>query len=224
MRETVERNASLHGDLWQTKPSDRFVLRWIKVHLSSRITPRLLDWEWLEPWMITLSSLFVAMTAGLSFAFGYGGAAGTLAACAQVLDGVDGQFARITGRQSKGGAFWDSVLDRYADGAMMIGLVIYLMRSPGMIPSWLILLLAYFALTGSNLVSYSSARAESLKIDLGRPTLASKGSRTTVMILAAWASVFWPQVPLIALAYLALHPNAVVAGRLARTLRTSDPP
>jgi phosphatidylglycerophosphate synthase len=216
-------DASLNGKVWQTKPSDRFVLRWIKVNLSSRITPRLLHWNWLEPWMITLFSAGLAVAAGLIFASGYGWAAGTLAVCAQILDGVDGQYARVTGRQSKGGAFWDSVLDRYADGAMMVGLIVYLMRFADLLPPWLILLMAYLALTGSNLISYSSARAESLKIDLGMPTLASKGSRSTVMILAAWSSSFWPQLPLPALIYLAVHPNLVVAGRLWRTVRLSDP-
>jgi phosphatidylglycerophosphate synthase len=213
----------LKDSSWQTKPSDRFVLRWIKVNLSARITPRLLQRTWLAPWMITLFSSCIAVAAGAIFALGYGWAAGTFAACAQVLDGVDGQYARITGRQSKGGAFWDSVLDRYADGAMMIGLGIYLIRLPESLPLWLLLLLAFLAITGSNLISYSSARAESLKLDLGKPTLASKGTRSTVMILSAWASLFWPQAPLLGLLYLALHPNMVVASRLIRTLRTSDP-
>ncbi len=221
--ESWQMDASSNGNFWQTKPSDRFVLRWIKVNLSSKITPRLLHWNWLDPWMITLFSAGLGVTGGVIFASGYGGAAGVFAACTQILDGVDGQYARITGRQSKGGAFWDSVLDRYADGAMMVGLIIYLFRFSDLLPPWLLLLMAYLAFTGSNLISYSSARAESLKIELGPPTLASKGSRSTIMILAAWSSSFWPQAPLLALTYLSVHPNLVVARRLWRTLRLSDP-
>ncbi|WP_244086204.1 hypothetical protein [Desulforhabdus sp. TSK] len=83
---------------WQTKPSDRFVLRWIKVHLSARITPHLLTWSGLEPWMITLFSSSLGVLGGAVFALGWGWLAGSIAACAQVLDGVDGQFARITGK------------------------------------------------------------------------------------------------------------------------------
>lgn len=220
---TTRMDDRLKDSAWQTKPSDRFVLRWIKVNLSAKITPRLLHWEWLAPWMITLFSSFVAVFAGAIFALGYGWAAGTLAAFAQVLDGVDGQYARITGRQSKGGAFWDSVLDRYADGAMMIGLVIYLFRLPSLLPQWVLLLLAFLAITGGNLISYSSARGESLGLDLGKPTLASKGTRSTVMILSAWGSLLWPQLPLAALLYLAVHPNLEVTRRLVRTLRASGP-
>ncbi|MGD9505399.1 MAG: CDP-alcohol phosphatidyltransferase family protein, partial [Syntrophobacteraceae bacterium] len=139
--------------------------------------------------------------------------------CAQVLDGVDGQFARITGKQSRGGAFWDSVLDRYADGAMMIGMTVCLLREPSIgLPPALLLVLAFLAITGGNLISYSSARAESLGLDMGKPTLASKGTRSTVMILCALGSLFLPVLPLAALIYLAVHPNLVVLRRLRKTL------
>ncbi len=210
-------------DRWRTKPTDRFVLKWIKVNLSARITPRLLHLDWLRPWMITLFSAALGVLAGVVFALGAAWLAGCIAAAAQVLDGVDGQFARITGRAGKGGTFWDSVLDRYSDGAMVIGLIVYLFRLPFPMPQWGLLALGALALIGSNLVSYSSARAESLGMDLGNPTLASKGTRTTVMILCAWGTVFWSGLPVVALAYLAVHPSLVVVSRLVRALRYSQP-
>ena len=208
---------------WQTKPTDRFVLKWIKTHLSARITPRLTSWTWLRPWMITIFSSSLGVLAGLVFALGWGWGAGCIAACAQVLDGVDGQFARLTGRQSRGGAFWDSVLDRYADGAMVMGLVIYLARLSPSSHVWLLLVLGFLALTGSNLISYTSARAECLRIDLGKPTLASKGSRTAVMVLCAWGTLLWAELPIAALIYLALHTNMVVLYRLTRAHGTVQP-
>jgi phosphatidylglycerophosphate synthase len=208
---------------WQTKPTDRFVLKWIKCNLSARITPGLVQVEGLQPWMITIAGSATAVLAGIVFAAGWGWLAGSLAACGQVLDGVDGQFARLTGRQSKAGAFWDSVLDRYADGAMVMGLGIYLYRLPFACPAWMLGVLAALALVGSNLVSYSSARGESLGLDLGPPTLAGKGTRTSVMILCAWGSLFWAGLPMAALVYLAVHPNLAVMGRLMRTLRDGRP-
>lgn len=167
--------------------------------------------------MITVVSAVLGVFGGLLFALGWGWLAGCIAACAQVLDGVDGQFARMTGKESAWGAFCDSVLDRYADGAMVIGLILYSVKFPGPIPIWLLLLFGAFALMGSNLVSYSSARAESLGIDLGKPTLASKGTRSSVIICCAWASALWPQVPILAVLYLALHTNFVVFRRLTGT-------
>jgi hypothetical protein len=79
-------------------------------------------------------------------------------------------------------------------------------------------LLIALALIGGNLISYSTARAETLGLDLGRPTLASKGTRSSVMIVCALLSLFVPAAPMAALIYLALHTNAVVVRRLFRTM------
>src|SRR5208337_4145018 len=120
----------------------------------------------------------------------------------------------LAGMQSRGGAFLDSVLDRYFDSALTIGLVVYLIRMPAGLPLSLLLVMAFFAVSGSGLISYTTARAESLGISLGKPTLASKGTRTSVIVLCAWASFFWPQAPLLGLTYLAVHPSLVVLKRI----------
>lgn len=213
-----------NAESWQTKPTDRFVLKWIKLHLSARITPRLVSRQWLRPWMITSSSALLGMAAGAVFALGFPFLAGCVAACAQVLDGVDGQFARLMGIQSRGGAFWDSVLDRYADGAMVMGMGIYLYLLPAPVPVWVLLSCWVLAVIGSNLISYSSARGETLGIDLGPPTLASKGTRSSIMIVSAWLAAVWPAAPLIALVYLVLHTNLAVIWRLRMALGYSDAP
>jgi phosphatidylglycerophosphate synthase len=202
------------GESWQTKPSDRFILKWIKVHLSARITQKILPWSWLDPWMITVFSAVLGTAAGVVFASGWAWFAGCIAAGSQVLDGVDGQLARLKGRQTNAGAFWDSLLDRYTDGSMVIGLTVYLFQLPAPLPFWLLLALGAVALIGSNLISYSSARAENLGIDLGQPTLASKGTRMTVMVVCAWGSLFWPPLPVVALVYLVGHTQLVVIRRL----------
>ena len=214
------RNGQPQSETWKTKPTDRFVLKWIKCNLSARITPFLIRHKWLCPWMITLASTVLGMIGGAIFALGVGWLAGLIFACAQVLDGVDGQFARLTERESPAGALCDSVLDRFADGAMVIGMSIYIARIAVM-PLWVLMVCGALALMGSNAISYSTARAETLGIDLGRPTLASKGTRSTVMILCAMGTVAWPSLPLVALIYLVLHPNLVVASRLIKAGRTS---
>jgi phosphatidylglycerophosphate synthase len=201
-------------DGWETKPTDRFILKWIKLNLSARITTRLLTYRWLRPWMITLLAAALGTFAGAVFALGAGWLAGCIAAVAQVLDGVDGQFARLTQRQSPGGALWDSVLDRYADGALMIGMVVYLARPPAAMPLGLLLSVGTLAVVSSSLVSYTTARGAALGLNMGRPTLASKGTRWTVMILCAWGSPIWHPLPALGLWYLALHPSLVVASRL----------
>ena len=201
---------------WKTKPTDRFVLRWIKMNLSARITPRLARLEWLRPGMITISAAGLGVVAGVFFALGRGWLAALIACSSQVLDGVDGQFARLTGRVSRYGALLDAVLDRYADGAMVFGVFIYCVRLPAPLPIWLTVTLGGLGLIGSNLVSYSSAKAESLRVRTGNPTLASKGTRMSVMIICGVSSAIWPGAPVMALVYLAVHPNLAVAYRLAK--------
>lgn len=207
------------ADEWRTKTSDRFVLKWIKCNISARITPRLLGVSWLRAWIITVWSMSLGIAAGAAFAAGWGVPAGLLAGVSQILDGVDGQYARLTGTQSPAGAFLDSVLDRYGDGFLVLGLIIFNVRLG--LPGWLLFLLGASALIGSGLVSYTSARAESLGIDLGKPTLASKGTRTTVVAIAGILSGFFPYLPMAALCYLVLHSNAAVLRRIRLATRSA---
>ncbi len=200
---------------WRTKPSDRFVLRWIKVHLSARLTPHLAGWRWVRPGGVTLTAAGLGVAAGTIYALGHGWLAGCVAALAQVLDGVDGQLARLRGQASRAGAFWDSALDRYADGAMVIGTTAFLGREHAA-PLAVLIGAGGLALIGSNLISYTSARAEGLGLALGSPTLVSKGTRAAVMILCAWGTLLWRPMPLLGLIYLAVHTNAEVARRLRR--------
>jgi phosphatidylglycerophosphate synthase len=206
--------------MWRTKPTDRFVLKWIKLHLAAHVTPWLAGAGWVRPVHVTVASALLGVTAGVLLAVRCGWQAGCVAAVAQVLDGVDGQLARLTQRASRAGAFWDSVLDRYADGALMIGATIYALRVSVGVPAWLVAAAGALALIGGGLISFSSARAAALGIDLGAPTLASKGTRTGVMILAAWATLIWRGAPLLALGYLALHTNVEVMRRLRRARAT----
>ncbi len=197
---------------WQTKPTDRFVLKWIKINLSARLTPLLTGFRWLSPWMITVAATLIGISAGLIMAAGWCFVAGLLAAGSQILDGVDGQFARLSGKECRAGAFLDSVLDRYTDGFLVIGLIIFNAKMG--LPLWLIVLLGSPALIGSGLISYSSARAENLGISLGGPTFASKGTRTSVMAVSGLLSPVLASAPFVALVYLAVHTNAVVLRRI----------
>ena len=203
---------------WRTKPTDRFVLKWIKLYLSAPISSRLVRIEALQPWMITVLGTACGIAAGCFMAFGFPLYTALFAIVAQTLDGVDGQIARIRGRSSKGGAFLDSVLDRYSDGFLLIGTCIYVIRG-GYMMEELAWAAAAFALVGSNAISYSTARADDLKLDLGASTFASKGTRTSVMIIAAIGAIFWAPLPAPAVIYLALHTTIAVILRIVRASR-----
>ena len=203
---------------WKTKATDRFVLRFIKVYLSapvSSILVRILPNA--RPTVLTLLAVCLGICGGVAFGFGVAWAGGLLAAIAQVLDGVDGQVARLTGRESSQGAFLDSVLDRYMDFSLLFGILFHCLRYSAdlklggfiLTPAWLILITA-LAAAGSSQVSYATARAANLQLAYRRPEYAGKGSRTTVIIVCGLLTPLWIHFPLIALLYLAIHPNIAV--------------
>jgi phosphatidylglycerophosphate synthase len=93
----------------------------------------------------------------LSFV-GWGGA---LVLFAGLFDMLDGQVARLGNMSSKFGALYDSVLDRYSELILFLGICYYLVSHHYFLSS----LFAFIALMGSMMVSYTRARAEGLGIE-----------------------------------------------------------
>lgn len=77
------------------------------------------------------------------------------------FDILDGALARVQGKAYPYGAFLDSVTDRYAEGAIYLGVAVHFLQSGGPQLRWN-LLGAIAALVGSFQVSYIRARAQSL--------------------------------------------------------------
>ena len=93
----------------------------------------------------------------LSF-IGWGGA---LVLVAGLFDMLDGQVARLGNMSSTFGALYDSVLDRYSECVMFLGICYYLVAHHYFLSS----LFAFIALIGSMMVSYTRARAEGLGVE-----------------------------------------------------------
>lgn len=91
----------------------------------------------------------------------YVGWAGALILFAGLFDMLDGQVARLGNMSSKFGALFDSVLDRYSELIMFLGICYYLVAHHYFLSS----LFAFLALIGSMMVSYTRARAEGLGIE-----------------------------------------------------------
>lgn len=203
---------------WKTKPTDRYVLRFIKIHFSAPISTLVVhSMPQIRPAAFTFLASGLGISGGIAFGLGCAWIGGLLAAFAQILDGVDGQVARLTGTVSSEGALLDSVLDRYMDFALLFGILFHTLRySSGarfcdviIGPGWLIVLAA-FAVAGCSQVSYATARAESLGLAYSRPEHAGKGSRTAVIVICGLLTPLWIHFPLVALFCLALHPNLAV--------------
>lgn len=108
------------------KPTDQIIARTINRRLSGPLTRRLLR-TGLSPQAATLLAFAATLLASGLIAVGdrWAMAAGGLGVLlGSALDGVDGELARVSGRASRRGAALDTLLDRYADLAVVVGLVI----------------------------------------------------------------------------------------------------
>ena len=115
----------------------------------------------ITPNQITFIGLGLTFVASVLAALGHLRWAGVVLIFAGTFDILDGALARSSGRSYPYGAFLDSTLDRYSEGAIYIGLAAYFASTSGPLQRWL-LLATVAALAGSFLVSYVRARAQSL--------------------------------------------------------------
>lgn len=110
------------------------------------------------PNAVTICAFLGCVAVGVALGLGYPRLAGVLLILFGPLDAIDGLLARRSNRQTKFGAFLDSTLDRFSEIAIFVGLIVYLQdlrRTSDVV-------VAFVALTGSLMVSYTRARAEAL--------------------------------------------------------------
>ena len=115
----------------------------------------------INPNLLTVIGVSINILCGLLFGFGYFFWAGIILIVANLFDMLDGQVARLSGRVTRFGGFLDSSLDRLSDMVVFVGLMVFYARDTEF-HSTLNVFLTGAALMGSVMVSYTSARAESL--------------------------------------------------------------
>jgi CDP-diacylglycerol--glycerol-3-phosphate 3-phosphatidyltransferase len=117
-----------------------------------------------SPNHITTVGTLCYMAGGVIYATGHIRTAGWFLGLTAVFDVLDGTVARRTGRSTTFGAFYDSTLDRVADGFVLGGIAVFYATSVryGNVP---MLVVAVLGIIGTFLVSYTRARAEALGID-----------------------------------------------------------
>lgn len=128
------------------------------------------------PNVATLLGLALSIVSAVLMAMGALALGGIVLLASGVLDMMDGALARLTGRASRGGALLDSVADRVAEAAVLLGvLVLALVREDDSLA-----VLVFLALATSVLVSYIRARAEGLGLS-GSPGLVTRPERVAVL-------------------------------------------
>src|SRR6202158_6219857 len=110
----------------------------------------------IHPNVLTAIGLLINIWAAFLFAAGSFRWAGAVVIGAGLFDMVDGRVARETNRVTRFCGFFDSVLDRYSDLSLLMGLLVYYAT----INRFFYIVLTAIVMTGSVMVSYTRARAE----------------------------------------------------------------
>ena len=120
------------------------------------------------------------------------------------FDALDGVIAILHGRVTTFGGFLDSMLDRYADALVLIGIILGGFAEI----SW-----GFFALIGSLLVSYSRARAEAAGIEMETIGLAERAERILILTVAGLLTLIWSYALWWSIVLLAVLTNLTVLQR-----------
>lgn len=120
----------------------------------------------LTPNTATLLGLLLNGTAAWVLAIGHLRFGGVLVLFAGLFDLVDGALARVRNRKTVFGAFFDSTLDRYSEGIVLLGLIFFALSYLHAPQRTWVIALAYVAGLGSLMVSYARARAEGLGLEM----------------------------------------------------------
>ena len=115
-----------------------------------------------SPNVITVTGTLLMIIVAFVLAKGYFVLGGILITAFAIFDGIDGTLARMMGRTSRFGAFLDSTLDRFSEAIIFLGLFIYYIGQNQQLE----LVLIYFTVVGSLMVSYARARAEGIGVPL----------------------------------------------------------
>lgn len=153
-----------HWWYWNNMPVARFFVK-------CKMTPN----------SLTMIGFLFAVGATFLYAEGLFGYAGWIMIFGATFDLFDGYVARLTKKETKSGAFFDSVIDRFSEGIIFVGLAFYFRDT------WL-LAFVIAGLIGSMLVSYTRARGEAVGV------LCKKGSmqRPERIVYLGVASIFQP--------------------------------
>lgn len=144
---------------------------------KTRITPNQMSWV----------AFSIAVLSFISFIISYNIIAGLLVQLSSIIDGVDGSVARLKGMTSTFGGFLDSILDRYADILIVLGLTLWSASHETYPGIWLV---GFLAITGTASISYTRARVGSEHqhlFDKGLQSLASRDIRLFLIMIGAVA-------------------------------------
>jgi phosphatidylglycerophosphate synthase len=162
-----------------------------------------------RPNHMTVLGLGVSVAAAYVFSAGRLRWGAALLAVAGLFDFFDGAVARLAGSDSDYGAFLDSVVDRYSDVAVLLGVLVYYQQRSDTAGA----VLTMATLAGTVMTSYTKARAQSIGVrcDIG---VVERPERLIALIAGATFHLLTP-----AMALLAVLTNVTALQRIIYTRR-----
>ena len=154
----------------------------VQNHFIGLLTPlidRLTRWG-IHPNAFTLMGFVLTLAAAVALYKAHLRIGGLLILAGGLCDCIDGNLARAMGKTSRFGALFDSTIDRYSEFVIFLGILAYCLAHH----DGLTAVVAFLALCGSIMVSYSRARAESLGFE-ARAGLMQRPERIVLLGLAA---------------------------------------
>jgi phosphatidylglycerophosphate synthase len=157
------------------------ISRWIRTWYGTVLLPflRLVARLGITANMLTVASLFIAMIAGVLFAYGRTIFGAWILLFAGFLDGIDGELARTTGVKSPFGGFLDSICDHCADFAVYLGLLLPFLKRDAS-PEVILIFIALFA---SMFGSHVRSRAGMLGIDIKTIGVFTRCERIFILVI-----------------------------------------
>jgi len=144
----------------------------------------------IHPNVLTFIGLMINIIAAVQLAAGQFFNAGLVILGAGIFDMVDGRVARETNQVTRFGGFFDSVVDRYSDLGLLMGLLVYYAS----INRYFYVVLTAIVMTASVMTSYTRARAENT-IPLCKVGFMERPERVVLLIIGAlfnhMAPVLW---------------------------------
>jgi len=140
---------------------------------KTRVTPNQVSW----------AAFGIAILSFISFVLGQNIVGGLLVQLSSIVDGVDGDLARLKGMTSEFGGFMDSVLDRYVDILVVLGLTLWSVSHETYPGIWLA---SFAAIAGTFCISYTRARIVSEHrhlFDKGFKSFAARDIRLFLIML-----------------------------------------
>ncbi len=203
------------------KPTDGVISKYINRKISTKIfTPLILKmYKEVTPNQVSLLSFAVAALSAFLFFLYHPVIGAIFIQLSSILDGCDGEIARLKKMGSGLGGFIDAILDRYADALILSGMFFYslVMLSNDELFGFChgpltVIFISIMAIIGSLMVSYTAARA---RADLNYRYGGNRDLRLFLLFIGGLLSYFHPVSVFFSLSIVALMTNIIVMWRSA---------